>query len=234
VATIAATTSVCGVSAAIAAGAATRARREEISYAISVSLIFTVFMMLGLPVACRFLGLGQAVSGAWIGGTVDSTGAVVAAGAMIGPTAMQVAAVVKMIQNVLIGVVAFVLATLWVTRIERGPDSEQASLAEVWRRFPKFILGFAGASLLFSAVLGPLLGSEAVDGILKVTGGFRGWLFCLAFASIGLETNLTDLGRVTRSGRPLVLYVVGQLFNLVLTLMAAWALFSGRFFPPVR
>ncbi|MEW6524085.1 MAG: putative sulfate exporter family transporter [Bacillota bacterium] len=230
VATVAATTSVCGVSAAIAVGAATRARREEISYAISVSLIFTVLMMIAMPVACRWLGLSEPVSGAWIGGTVDSTGAVVVSGALVGPVAMQVAAVVKMIQNMLIGLTAFVMATVWVTRVERTPGQPRASCLELWRRFPKFILGFLGASMVFSLVLVPALGENPVDQILKVTAGLRNWLFCLAFTSIGLESNVRELGQVAQSPRPLVLYVTGQLFNLVLTLGAAWLLFGGRFF----
>lgn len=110
VATIAACTSVCGVSAAVAAGAATKAKKEEISMAVSISLIFTVISMVIQPVIIRWLGLTDAVGGAWIGGTIDSTGAVVVAGSMVGEKAMEVAAVIKMLQNLLIGAVAFVFA----------------------------------------------------------------------------------------------------------------------------
>lgn len=228
VATVSAATSVCGVSAAIATGAATRAKREEISYAVSLSLVFTAVMMVGMPVVCGWLGLSQAVSGAWIGGTVDSTGAVVASGALVGPQAMQVATVVKLIQNMLIGLLAFIIATVWVTKVERPPGEARPSLAEVWHRFPKFILGFVGASLLFSTVLVPALGAKPVDAVLKVTGGLRGWLFCLAFASIGLESNFSELRRAAQGGRPVILYIVGQTFNLALTLVAAWIFFGGR------
>jgi uncharacterized integral membrane protein (TIGR00698 family) len=117
VATVATCTSVCGVSAAIATGAAVKAKKEEISAAISVSLIVTVLMMLGMPVLIRWMGLSEAVAGSWIGGTVDSTGAVVVAGSMVGPLAMEVAAIVKMLQNALIGVVAFAWALFFVTSI---------------------------------------------------------------------------------------------------------------------
>lgn len=232
VATIAAATSVCGVSAAVAAGAATGAEREEISYAVSVSLIFTVVMMVLMPVLCRIIGLTEAVSGAWIGGTVDSTGAVVAAGALVGPVAMQVAAVIKMIQNVLIGIVAFFLAVIWTTRSDSPVEANGPRTAELWRRFPKFILGFAGASVVFSLVLVPMLGAATVDGILGVTSGLRGWLFCLAFTCIGLEANLRAMKRLVRSPRPLFLYGVGQLMNLVLTLLVAQLVFGGWLFTP--
>ncbi|MBS4022514.1 MAG: putative sulfate exporter family transporter [Dethiobacter sp.] len=231
VATISAATSICGVSAAIAAGSATRAKKEEISYAISLSLIFTVIMMIGLPYLIRFAGLGQIVGGALIGGTVDSTGAVVVSGSLLGEKAMEIAAIIKMIQNVLIGMVAFALSFIWVTRVERTAGDEKPSAMEIWNRFPKFILGFVLASAVFSFVLIPMLGNGAVGDILKVTKGLRGWFFCLAFVSIGLETNFKQLLKQGQGGKPILLYLVGQSFNLVLTLLAALLFFSGRFFP---
>lgn len=233
VATIAATTSVCGVSAAIATGAATKARKEEISFAISVSLIFTILMMLGMPPLIRAMGIGQVVGGAWIGGTVDSTGAVVAAGAMLGKTATEVASLVKMLQNALIGFVSFFLAVLWVSRVERKPSDATPSPMEIWVRFPKFIIGFMLASAFFSFVLIPGLGDKAVNDIVKVTTAMRNWLFCIAFVCIGLDTNFSEMKRLAGDHRPVTLYIVGQSFNLLLTLLAAWVFFSGRFFPPV-
>ena len=234
VATIAATTSVCGVSAAIATGAATKARKEEISFAISISLIFTIIMMLGMPPAIRAMGLGEVVGGAWIGGTVDSTGAVVAAGAMLGKTATEVAALVKMLQNALIGFVSFGMAMIWVSSVERKPGDPKPSPAEIWVRFPKFIIGFMLASAFFSFILVPGLGDKAVNDIVKVTTALRNWLFCIAFVSIGLDTNFSEMKRLAGDHRPITLYVLGQTFNLVLTLAAAWFFFSGNFFPPIR
>ncbi|NLC11592.1 MAG: putative sulfate exporter family transporter [Firmicutes bacterium] len=233
VATISAATSVCGVSAAVAAGSATRAKKEEIGYAISISLLFTVIMMIGLPYLIRLAGLGEIVGGALIGGTVDSTGAVVVSGAMLGEQALEVAAVIKMIQNVLIGLLAFFLSLYWVTCVERDRNVSHSKprLIEVWNRFPKFILGFMLASALFSFVLTPYLGSEAVSEILGVTKGFRGWFFCLAFVSIGLETNFLRLLALGKSGKPVYLYITGQLFNIGLTLLAALFFFGGYFFP---
>ena len=126
VATIAACTSVCGVSAAVATGAATKAKKEEISMAISISLIFTVVMMILEPLLIKWLGLSDAVGGAWIGGTVDSTGAVVVAGAMVSELATEVAAVIKMLQNLLIGIV--VLCSPWSSWRRKGWRLAQANL----------------------------------------------------------------------------------------------------------
>ncbi len=227
---IAAATSVCGVSAAIAVAAACRAKKAELTLAVGMTMIFTVLMMIGMPPFARMVGMDAAVAGGWLGGTIDSTGAVVAAGAFLGETAEKVAAVVKMIQNVLIGVVAFVVAVYWITRVDRDPDAPRPSLMEIWYRFPKFILGFAGMSLLFSFVLMPALGQERVSEILNLTKGFRGWFFCLAFVSIGLESNFKELASQLVGGKPIILYIVGQSFNLILTFLMSWIAFGGILF----
>ena len=137
-----------------------------------------------------------------------------------------------MIQNILIGVVAFCVAVFWVTRVERDPHGPKPNAMEIWHRFPKFIVGFVGASLLFSFILVPMLGSTAVekDIIGAMTKTLRGWLFCLAFVSIGLESNFRDLAGQIVGGKPIWLYIVGQSFNLVLTLLAAWLAFGGVLF----
>ena len=226
---IAAAASVCGVSAAIAVAAAARAPKQELTLAVGMSLIFTVAMMVLMPLVVRAAGMDLVVGAAWIGGTVDATGAVVAAGALLGEQAEQIAAVVKMIQNMLIGVVAFLVAVFWVTRIEatgaRKPDA-----MEIWYRLPKFIIGFVAASLVFSFVLTPSLGAARVTEALDLTSDLRGWLFCLAFVSIGLESSFRELARHAGGSRPIQLYVTGQAFNVVLTLVAAYLAFGGILF----
>ena len=230
---IAAATSVCGVSAAMAVAAATRARKQELTLAVGMSLIFTVAMMIVMPLAVRAAGIDPVVGAAWIGGTVDATGAVVAAGALLGEQAEQIAAVVKMIQNTLIGLIAFLVAVFWVARVERTGDRKPEAM-EIWRRLPKFVIGFAAASLLFSFVLTPTLGAARVAATLDLTSDVRGWLFCLAFVSIGLDSSFRDLARHTAGGRPIQLYLAGQTFNLALTLAAAHLAFGGVLFerPP--
>ena len=230
---VAAATSVCGVSAAIATAAACKAKKEELTLAVGMTLIFTVLMMIFMPIGIKAVGMDSNVGAAWMGGTIDATGAVVAAGSMLGYEAEQIAAVVKMVQNILIGVVAFLVAVFWVTRVERDPNGPRVSPMEIWYRFPKFIVGFIAASLVFSFILVPLFGSvEAVESaiIKPVTKTCRGWLFCLAFVSIGLESNFKDLGKQMVGGKPIWLYITGQSFNLVLTLVAAYLAFGGILF----
>ena len=223
--------SVCGVSAAIATAAACRAKKEELSLAIGLSLAFTVAMMVAMPPVIQWLDLGPVVGGAWIGGTIDSTGAVAAAGGMLGETALAVAATVKMIQNILIGFVAFGVAVYWVTMVERSAGGRRPSWREIGRRFPKFVLGFLAASLAFSAVSTGGLEKQAVTGAVigDTSEPLRSWLFCLAFVSIGLETNFRELSQYFASGKPLVLYVCGQAFNLALSLLMCWLIFDKAF-----
>ncbi|MBU0755795.1 MAG: putative sulfate exporter family transporter [Planctomycetes bacterium] len=228
---IAAATSVCGVSAAIATAAACKAKKEELTLAVGMTLIFTVLMMVFMPIGIKWIGMDSIVGAAWMGGTIDSTGAVVAAGSMLGAEAEKVAAVVKMIQNVLIGLVAFCVAVFWVTRVERDGKTRVTAM-EIWYRLPKFVIGFVAASLIFSFVLVPLLGSDVVENeVIKAgTRTVRGWLFCMAFISIGLESNFKDLAGQLVGGKPIILYIVGQSFNLVLTLIAAYLAFGGILF----
>ncbi len=228
---IATATSVCGVSAAIAAAAASRAKKEDLTIAVGMTLIFTVAMMILMPLLITALDMPPLLGGAWLGGTIDATGAVVVAGAVLGEEAEAAAAIVKMIQNILIGVVAFAIAVYWVAVVERDPGAPRPGAIEIWDRFPKFILGFVAASMAASFVCLPALGSEATAALLKQTKVFRGWLFCMAFLSIGLESNFRVMSAQMAGGKPILLYLAGQSVNLALTLLVAWLVLSGVLFP---
>ena len=231
--TIAAATSVCGTSAAIAAAAAAKAKKTDLAFAVGTSLIFTVLMMVGMPFFIKAIHIDPMIGGAWIGGTVDSTGAVVLAGQALGDVGGQVAALVKMIQNILIGFVALGIAIFFTTKVDRAPAAEgqKVGIGEIWQRFPKFILGFIAASMIFSFVMQPAFGVDATNGVIKCLKEFQNWAFALAFTSIGLETNFKELCGQVQGGKPFHLYIVGQIFNLILTFAVVWLLLSGWLFP---
>ena len=234
--TISADMSVCGTSAAIAVAAACRAKKEELTLSVGLSMVFTAIMMVAMPAFIKMIGLPEVLGGAWIGGTVDSTGSVAAAGAFLGPKALQVAATVKMIQNVLIGVSAFCVAIYFATKVEKRDDGQQVGAMEIWNRFPKFVLGFAAASILLSTIAGNIgadLDYALINkGVLSVTKPLRGHFFTLSFVAIGLATNFRELAHYFKGGKPLVLYVCGQTFNLGLTLLMAWIMFY-KVFPEI-
>ncbi len=227
--TISADMSVCGVSAAIATAAACRASKEELTVAVGLSMIFTSVMMIVMPIAIKAMGLPEVLGGAWIGGTIDATGAVVAAGAFLGDTALKVAATIKMIQNILIGAIAFGVA-IYFTRTEQGGAGQKVGAREIWIRFPKFVLGFIGVSIAYS-ILYKSMGDELAFTLLDqgVISGFtsplKEWMFGLAFVSIGLSTNFKQFRAFFSGGKPLLLYVCGQSLNLAMTLLMAYIMF---------
>jgi uncharacterized integral membrane protein (TIGR00698 family) len=227
--TLASATSVCGTSAAIATGAASGAKKDDLSIAISISIIFTILMMVFEPMIIRACGMTQLMGGALIGGTVDSTGAVVLAGNALGAEAEQAAVLVKSIQNILIGFIAFFVAVFFATRVDRNSE-KKVGAGEIWNRFPKFILGFFAASLIASFIILPLCGADSVKSINGVLDQYKNWAFVLAFTSIGLDTNFKEIAKQMQGGKVLWLYIVGQVFNIALTLFAVWFLLSGVLF----
>ena len=227
--TVAAATSVCGTSAAIATGAASGAKKNDLSVAISVSIIFTIIMMVTMPMIIKATGMSSLMGGALIGGTVDSTGAVALAGNALGPEAEQAAVLVKSIQNILIGFIAFFTAVFFTTRVNNTPG-KTVGASEIWTRFPKFILGFFAASLIASFLIQPLFGGDEVKEINNVLNQYKNWAFVLAFTSIGLDTNFREIGKQLHGGKVVWLYVIGQLFNIALTFLAVWLLLSGVLF----
>jgi uncharacterized integral membrane protein (TIGR00698 family) len=211
--------SICGVSAAIATAGAIRGDSKKLSYVISLVLITAIPMVILMPYAANYLGLSQAVTGAWLGGTIDTTGAVVAAGSLVGEEALKVSTIVKFSQNVLLGVAAFIISVYWA--YSKNPNAtERPSLKIIWDRFPKFVLGFIAASLLFSFFIDADLVTKTKDGLKSI----QTLLFVLAFTCIGLETKLSEL--FSKDLKPLYAFLIAQAFNIVFTLVLAFLLFN--------
>ncbi len=228
--TMASATSVCGTSAAIATGAASNCKKTDLTMVVSISIIFTVLMMVLEPIIIKAVGMSPIMGGALIGGTVDSTGAVAVAGSVLGGDGEKAAVLVKMIQNILIGFIAFFVAIYFATHINKG-SGEKVGAGEIWTRFPKFIIGFFVASLIASFIIQPIFGGDQVGAINKVLDQYKNWCFVLAFTSIGLDTRFKDIVKQMEGGKVLWLYIIGQTFNIILTFFAVWLLLSGKIFP---
>jgi uncharacterized membrane protein YadS len=213
--------SICGVSAAIAACGAIQGDKKKLSYVTSLVLIVAVPMMIVMPWIVKSTGMDDLVAGAWLGGTLDTSASVVAAGALISDTAMKTGVIVKFSQNALIGVAAFALAIWWALK-QRAATGETPSASVIWERFPKFVIGFVIASAIFSFFLSP----ELVNGTKGALTEIRTWWFALAFVSIGLETRFIDLATTDR-GRPALAFLGAQTINVFWTLLIAWLLFGG-------
>ncbi len=212
-----ASVSICGVSAAIAAAGAVLAKKEHLAYVAALVIIFALPLMLIQPYLAQAMGLSADVAGAWIGGNIDTTAAVVGAGAIHSEAAMKVASVVKISQNALIGFAAFFLALYWVMVVERKPE-QKPHPRDIWVRFPKFVLGFLVASLVATA------GFLEPDQVKQAIVPLRNWFLACAFVCIGLELAF---GEFTKVGwQPIAVYFLATMVNTLLALGAAYVLFS--------
>ena len=226
--------SICGVSACITAARVAGGDDRKLSYIVSLVLIVVVPMIYLMPWLAGLVlprmfepAVAQEVAGAWIGGTIDTTSGVVASSEMVGREALSHAVIIKGAQNVLIGVVAFFIA-LYLSARSEGGRTQRPSLGVVWEKFPKFIIGFVGASLLFSLMQsGGLLTADAKGKLMEpaVAKMFSTLFFSLAFVCIGLDTRLKDI--VSKENRNLLrAFLAAQTFNIVVTFAIACCLFG--------
>jgi len=169
----------------------------------------------------------QEIAGAWIGGTIDTTSGVAASSEMAGEIANRTAIVVKATQNVLIGVVAFFIA-LYLSTKNEGGGKQRPSLKIVWDKFPKFILAFVVASLVFSLLKEADLFTLNAKGKLMETSFAKTLstlFFSLAFVCIGMDTRLKDI--ISKENRNvLYAFLTAQTFNICITFLIAWLLFG--------
>ncbi len=212
--------SICGVSAAIATAGAIQGDNKKLSYVISLVLVTAIPMMIFMPYIANALDFPQEVTGAWLGGTIDTTGAVVASGSLVGETALKISTIVKFSQNVLLGIAAFAISIYWTYSNQPG-RVEKPTLGVIWDRFPKFVLGFVAASLIFSFALS----SSTVTNVKESLKSIQTLWFVLAFTSIGLETKFSDLFN-SESRKPLIAFLGAQAFNILITLVIAFLLFG--------
>jgi len=223
---------VCGVSAAIAVAGAVGGKKEDTSVAITTVVVWAIVMIFVLPLVSRYLGLPAGVAGAWIGTSEFADAAGLAAAQAYGNLAGKVEGItgtadqavwaftlIKLVgRDIWIGIWAFVLAILATTRWERAEGAPAPSAAEIWWRFPKFVLGFVAASLFVSYVSGSLSLAEYNKSVAPVLVAplkdLRTWTFIFCFLSIGLTTRFRDLAR--GGVRPFAAFTMGVAVNVVL------------------
>ncbi|MDQ8014591.1 MAG: putative sulfate exporter family transporter [Flavobacterium nitrogenifigens] len=214
--------SICGVSAAIATSGAIKGDSKKLSYVISIVLVTAIPMMIFMPIIAKYFNFSEEVTGAWLGGSIDTSGAVVASGTLVGETALKISTIVKFSQNVLLGLAAFAISIYWTYTHNNSSEAiSKPTLKVIWERFPKFVIGFILASILFSFFISPEVRDTVKDNLKNLQGVW----FALAFTSIGLETNFKDLLQ-NNSRKPLFAFLIAQLFNIIITLFIAFLLFN--------
>ncbi|WP_063002203.1 YeiH family protein [Nocardia mikamii] len=212
-------TSICGVSAIVAARGAIRARNADVGYAIAAILTLGAVSLFTLPAIGHGLGLTDHEFGLWAGLAVDNTAETTATGYAYSDAAGKLAVLVKSTRNALIGFVVLGFGLYWASRGEADTIAPglRAKVAFVWAKFPKFVLGFLAVSALATA--------HWIDKAqLANLANLSKWAFLLTFAGVGLNTDFRELGR---SGwRPLAVAVVGLV--VVATVSLGLVLFTVR------
>ncbi len=235
---------VCGVSAAIAIAAAVGARRQDAALTISIVVLWAIVMIFLLPFAAAALGLSAGVGGAWIGTSefADAAGlaaaqafgdiAAHAPGALPGAADQSVAAftLMKVVgRDIWIGLWAIGLSIAAVTWWDDTGIKGAARAGEVWRRFPKFVIGFLLASIVVTLVAQAAghaaFAKRVTPGLIAPIKNLRSWAFAFGFLSIGLTTRLRELAGV--AVRPFAAFSAGVAVNLVLGFLLSAGVFGA-------
>jgi uncharacterized integral membrane protein (TIGR00698 family) len=199
--------SICGVSAIIAAKGAIDADDEDSAFAIASILALGAIALFSFPLIGHALHLGDTAFGLWSGLGVDNTAEATATGAIYSDAAGRVAVLAKTARNAMIGFVVLAYAVYWA---KRGQASEVAHKgAFLWKKFPKFVLGFLLISLLVS------VHAFTKDQIASL-GNLSKWAFLLTFAGVGLRTNFRQMSKQGLS--PFLVGAIGEVIIAALTL----------------
>jgi uncharacterized integral membrane protein (TIGR00698 family) len=199
--------SICGVSAIIAAQGAIDADEEDSSYAIAAILLLGTISLFLFPLVGHVLHLSDHAYGLWAGLAVDNTAEATAAGALYSDAAGKIAVLAKTCRNATIGFVVLGYAIYWASKGQAEQVKNKGAF--LWRKFPKFVLGFLLVSLL--ATVGFFTKPQLV-----AVGNLSRWAFLLTFAGVGLRTNLRELSK--QGARPFIVGAVGEIVIAVITL----------------
>jgi uncharacterized membrane protein YadS len=244
-ATLAAGGAVCGVSASIAIAGAVGAKKEHAPISITMVIIWAIVMIFFLPLASRALGLHAGIAGAWIGNSEFADAAGFAAAQAYGNLAEQLPEIegtaddavnaftlMKVVgRDIWIGIWAFILAIVATTRWEAGEagSARKADPGEIWRRFPKFVLGFALTSLFVTGIASGYAREEfetlVQPDLVAPIRTLRTWAFIFCFFSIGLTTRFRELAAA--GSKPFWAFSAGVAVNLIIGFVLAVLVFGS-------
>lgn len=209
--------SICGVTAIMAAQGAIEPEEEDTSTAIAAILTLGAIALVTFPAIGHLLHMSQQGYGVWAGLAVDNTAESLVTGALYGQDAGRWAILVKTARSSFIGFVVLGYAIYWSSR-GLAPGVQHKGLF-LWQKFPKFILGFMAISVLATA-------GFFTTGQITSLSNLANWAFLPAFAGVGLRTNLRDL--TGQGWRPLIVGILGEVFIAFVTLaLVYWSYSHG-------
>lgn len=197
--------SICGSSAIMAISDIIESEQEHTNVSITILSLFTIPFINAIPTISQIYGLSSVVSGIWIGGTVDSTGAVIASASLLDKIALNSAIVLKMLQNIIIGPILLVVTSFWYKSIKPSI---------LWERFPKFVIGFLSVCIIVS-----LLQNNLREMITQDCFIISEWFSNISFILIGLDIDIYILKRlIIKNWKMILLYTIGQTIDVFTTL----------------
>jgi uncharacterized integral membrane protein (TIGR00698 family) len=242
-ATLGAGGAVCGVSASIAVAGAVGAKKEHLPIAITLVIVWAIVMIFVLPLVCRTLQLPAGIAGAWIGTSEFADAAGFAAAQAYGNLAdalpgieghseqsVQAFTLMKVVgRDIWIGIWAFILSIIATTRWETAGGNNKPDLAQIWWRFPKFVLGFAVASLLVTFISSAYsladYNNVVKPELVSPIKALRTWAFIFCFFSIGLTTRFRELAAA--GSKPILAFTSGVAVNVVVGFILSVLVFGG-------
>jgi uncharacterized integral membrane protein (TIGR00698 family) len=235
---------VCGVSGAIAIAGAVGAKREHAPIAITLVILWAIVMIFLLPLVSRELALPTGVAGAWIGTSEFADAAGLAAAQTYSgyaghvpnisgtpEAALSAFTLMKVIgRDAWIGIWAFVLAIVASTRWQDEGVRTSVDAAQIWARFPKFVIGFLVASAIVSLVSSGVALADFNKTInpelVAPLKNLRTWAFIFCFFSIGLTTRFKQLAGAT--GKPFYAFSAGVAVNVALGFVLSTQVFADH------
>lgn len=200
---------ICGSSAAMTIGDCVKVDKEALTSLIAVMSLLTIPCIPTLPLA----NVSDTILGSWIGGSVDSTGAVLASASLRSTEAAKVAIIIKMLQNIIIGVVALFVTFIW---------NKSCNIGILWTKLPKFVLGFILVAII-TTVLPDYVVKRTSDNSFVISE----WFAAISFVIIGFEIDILNIwSRIKAYKHIILLYVIGQTIDLSTTFGVSY-LFMG-------
>jgi len=216
----------CGASAISAVAAIVGSPSADISLSISVVAFFTVVFTFVQAYVAIGVGMPDAVAGAWIGGSVDQTGNVIASAAIVSEEATEIAGIVKIVLNSGLGVLSTIIAFWWQTRRDNNTaEKKPIDFLFIWEKFPKFVLGYILCSAILTVVLPQLNGTPEGSALQRAVLTLNKWWFSIAFVGIGIGTSIKDLWHGALKSGVLKLYLATNCIDIVIALGLAYAVF---------
>jgi len=218
----------CGASAISAVAAIVGSSSADISLSISVVAFFTVIFTFVQAYCAIGVGMPHDVAGAWIGGSVDQTGNVIASAAIISEEATEIAGITKIVLNSGLGILATIIAVWWQTRKEQQTEENEKkkiSLLFIWDKFPKFVLGYLLCSGILTVALPQLEGTPEGAAFQRAVLTLNKWWFSIAFVGIGVSTSIKDLWEGALKSGIIKLYLATNLLDIAIALGLAYAVF---------